>query len=115
MQQPRSRKQQAAKNAEKVLRHWETGNASLDGLKSPHKAPPVSICIHCGQDHAASLRVCPKTGKAIGAQAPSAQKTLFGVPASFAPPVPEPAKGTPPLTMPPPRPLPPSNQSSALA
>ena len=75
----------------------------------------MSICIHCGQDHAASLRVCPKTGKAIGAQAPSAQKTLFGVPASFAPPVPEPAKSAPTVTMPPPRPLPRSNQSSALA
>ena len=69
----------------------------------------MSICIYCRQDHVASLRVCPKTGKAIGAQVPSAQKTLFGVPASFAPPVPEPATSAPPLT------LPPSNQSSALA
>ncbi len=75
----------------------------------------MSICIHCGQDHAASLRVCPTTGKAIGAQAPSAQKTLFGVPASFAPPAPKTAKSTPSVSMPPPRPLPPSNQSSALA
>jgi hypothetical protein len=75
----------------------------------------VSICIYCGQNHAASLRVCPKTGKAIGAQAPSAQKTLFGIPASLAPPLPEPAKGVPSVSLPPPpRPLPP-NQSSPLA
>jgi hypothetical protein len=95
--------------------YWETGNASPDGIRSPEQGPPVSICIYCGQDHDASLRVCPKTGRAIGAPAPAAQKTLFGVAASFAPPVPEPAKSGPTVTLPSPRPMPPSNQSSALA
>jgi hypothetical protein len=91
----------------------------VDGirLKSPPKAPPVSICSHCGQEHDASLRICPKAGKAIGAAAPSVQKTLFGVPSALFPPAPEPRKDIPPsvVALPAPRPLPPSNQSSALA
>jgi hypothetical protein len=81
----------------------------------------VSICIHCGQDHDASLRICPKTGKAIGAATPAVQKTLFGIPsaAAFAPPAsfPEPGKIPPPSTvaLPPPRPMPSANQASAPA
>ncbi len=78
----------------------------------------MSICIYCGQNHDASQRVCPKTGKAVGAQAASVERTLFGVPASLAPPAPEPSRAAPPVTLPPPRPLPPSkpgNRSSALA
>ena len=47
--------------------------------------------------------------------APSMQKTLFGVPANFAPSAPEPGKKIPVVALPPPRPLPSSNSSSALA
>ena len=75
-----------------------------NGLKSPAQGQPVSICIHCAQEHDASLRACPKTGKAIASALPAMQKTLFGVPAALAPPPRSPA-------LPPPS----TNQSSALA
>jgi hypothetical protein len=77
----------------------------------------VSICTHCGQEHDASLRICPKTGKAIGPAAAAAQKTLFGVPSALFPPLPESRKVIPPTaaSLPPPRPLPASNRSDALA
>jgi hypothetical protein len=77
----------------------------------------VSICIYCGQDHAASVRICPKTGKAIGV-APAAQKTLFGIGAAIMPPVEtSSAKDAPsvPVSLPPPKPVPTGNQSNALA
>jgi len=85
----------------------------------------VSICIHCGQDHDASLRICPKSGKALGAAAPSLRaaapslraaapslraaapsvdKTLFGLPAAFVPPprtsLQLPPPGLPPIRLP---------------
>ena len=78
----------------------------------------MSICIHCGQDHDVTLRVCPKTGKAISAMA---QKTLFGVPPGFIPATPghasAPGKGVPPavVALPPPRPQPRGNPPNALA
>ena len=52
----------------------------------------VSICIYCGQDHAATLRICPKTGKTLGNSAQTSQKTLFGV--APAPPLPAPKPST---------------------
>jgi hypothetical protein len=75
----------------------------------------VSICIYCGQDHGATVRVCPKTGKAIGT-AESSQKTLFGVGSAPVPPI-EPSRKqvSAPVSLPPPKPVPAGNQSSALA
>ena len=77
----------------------------------------MSICTHCGQEHDASLRICPKTGKALGPAAASAQKTLFGVPSALFSPAPEPRKDIRPsaVVLPPPRAQPPGNQSSAMA
>ncbi len=58
-------------------------------------APPASNCTHCGQDHDAILRICPKTGKAIGTPQAALGKTLFGIPsaAMSALPVPQVAAG----------------------
>jgi hypothetical protein len=63
------------------------------------------------------LRICPKTGKAIGVAAVPVQKTLFGVPSALFPSAPGPRKEIPPSTvaLPPPRPLPSGTQSNALA
>jgi hypothetical protein len=76
----------------------------------------VSICTHCGLEHEANPRTCPITGKTIGGTTPSVQKAVFG---TFASPVPQAGMSIPPApstaTLPPPRPLPPSNQSSDLA
>lgn len=77
----------------------------------------MSICSQCGQEHDASLSICPKTRKAMGATATPVQKTLFGVPSALFPPAPEPRKDIPPSTvsLPAPRPLSSGKQSNALA
>jgi hypothetical protein len=78
----------------------------------------VSICIYCGQDHPPGLRLCPKTGKALGNGAQTSNKTLFGV---APPPV---VPGKPPadsgrkltpiaVSLPPPKPAP--TPAAALA
>jgi len=82
----------------------------------------VSICTHCGLEHEANPRTCPITGKTIGGTTPSVQKTMFGMfapPVQQAEPVPQAGKNIPPapstVALPPPRPLPARNQTSALA
>jgi hypothetical protein len=66
----------------------------------------VSTCIHCGQTHIASLRICPKTGKPLAASGQVSQKTLFGVgplptrPPPPASPKPGAAEAAPPKTSP---------------
>ena len=58
----------------------------------------MSICTHCGQDHDATLRICPKTGKALGAPGAELGKTLFGVPSAAVSALPVTAgKGAPPV------------------
>lgn len=69
----------------------------------------VSICIHCGRDHIASLRICPQTGKPLGHAAQVSQKTLFGVAPAPLPPLhpSAPSRNLTPLavSLPPPKPL----------
>lgn len=81
----------------------------------------MSICTHCGQDHDASLRICPKTEKAIGAPGAMLGKTLFGVPSASVPTMPANPVAAPQGvrsvagTFPPSRPIQSGNRSSALA
>ncbi|HEY5284461.1 MAG TPA: hypothetical protein VIM14_16850, partial [Polyangia bacterium] len=78
----------------------------------------MSICIHCGQDHDATVRICPKTSKAIAFPAQSGTKTMFGVPSAPnpGPPVPASAPGklASPAALPLSRPEAPRNLSSPL-
>lgn len=50
----------------------------------------MSICIHCGQDHDASVRICPQPSNGAGTADEAGRRTLFGV--------------APAVSLPPPRP-----------
>ncbi len=92
------------------------GRALQTWAKISRQGRAVSICIYCGQDHVAGLRICPRTGKNLGNGAQASQKTLFGVAPPSAPLAAASRKLTPlAVSLPPPNPISKGSPSLALS